>query len=76
MSHPRARHSHGSAGFVPGNMTLSAKSIDTGLIRLEILEPELVTEESAAAHGSRAPAAAGAAAAAASMLTAVWSALA
>jgi len=56
-------------------MTLSAKSIDTGLIRLEILEPELVTEESAAARvfGGLAPAAA---LAAASVLTAVWSALA
>lgn len=60
------------AGFVPGNMTLSAKSIDTGLIRLEILEPELITQQSLAVRrgGGRREALAAAAA------LALWSALA
>ena len=42
-------------GFIPGNMTLSARTIETGLIRLEIIEPNLSEDEipSAALLGAR-----------------------
>ena len=42
-------------GFVPWNMTLTARTIETGLIRLEIIEPNLSEDEipSAALLGAR-----------------------
>mmetsp|Transcript_36268 Transcript_36268/g.68279 ORF Transcript_36268/g.68279 Transcript_36268/m.68279 type:complete len:558 (-) Transcript_36268:308-1981(-) len=38
-------------GFVPQNMTLQARSIDTGLVRLEILEPLIDPDDLSSASG-------------------------